>query len=115
MAPSQDDAHAAAGSFFPGGGAAKGPERAPLLGGVSLLTTTTPPPMSNYIIQNRKFPEGVGHTLRSSVEAQREAQHGLLEDAEGTTGVDNESCCGVEQSAYKVLATYICIIIYVCR
>jgi hypothetical protein len=49
--------------------------------------------VSNYVIQSRKFPEGAGHTIRSSVEA----EHGLLEDAEDTHGVDNESCCGIER------------------
>merc|ERR1711966_403534 len=44
---------------------------------------------------------GVGHTIRRSVES----QHGLLEDAEAMSGwQDNESCCGVENHAYSLLA-----------
>ena len=33
-----------------------------------------------------------------------ETKYGLLEDAEKPSGVDSESCCGVEQTAYSMLA-----------
>eukprot|EP00802_Teleaulax_amphioxeia_P009869 Tamp_09891.p1 GENE.Tamp_09891~~Tamp_09891.p1 ORF type:complete len:620 (+),score=148.31 Tamp_09891:79-1938(+) len=98
MAPSHEDALGPGSAYA--GGSRKGPERTPLLGGASIVATTTPPAVYNYVIQNRRFPDGAGHTIRSSVEA----EHGLLEDAEDTHGVDNESCCGVQNTAYAMLA-----------
>ena len=78
----------------------KAPERAPLLGGATLVAPTTPPSWSSDVDKSQ-FPPGVGHTIRRSVES----QHGLLEDAEAMSGwQDNESCCGVENHAYSLLA-----------
>jgi cellulose synthase/poly-beta-1,6-N-acetylglucosamine synthase-like glycosyltransferase len=91
MAPSVEDFH--------GGGPTKGVGRNQL-GNASLVSQTTPPPISNYVLNQRQFPVGVGHTIRQSVEA----EHGLLEDADETRIVDQESCCGVEDRAYSVLA-----------
>ena len=83
-----------------GGGSMKAPERAPLLGGATLVAPTTPPSWSSDVDKSQ-FPPGVGHTIRRSVES----QHGLLEDAEAMSGwQDNESCCGVENHAYSLLA-----------